>query len=792
MGAPVEFARLLNGLARWTREVLSVQSSDRLHAARSIALAAIFAPALALQSPAHGPASSPSEDQQTLTVAADGSGTHKSIQAALDAAPEGATVRIGPGTYEERLTLSKRLTLEGAGWERTRVSMPYADLAALQVALQEEVKKATDSGATDVKAIAERFWREHGPVPVVRIQGAPGVVVRGISFAQPGKADEGSVQPSSVLELESTQTRLEDCAVLGSPASGVAISGASEVEIRRCLVAGVHATGIAISGAEPKVLVSECEVRNCRHRGITVGGNSSTTIERCRISGSAWHGIRYDDAAPKVVGNLIHENERCGIYASGATRAEVRGNLFFKNGMTGISCWSTNADRIEGNTFVEDQRTSVEVLGAAARPSIRRNVFFSLSQAVALGNIGSEAENSKTTGELDLADNLFWQVERKAVGPTKDPGTVGELEVALANGNREEDPRFLDPTARDFRLAPGSPARSAGIGAADPLLFQSTWATQPEEDSVTSLRTKKQQLDASTTSVQDAWRIANPWIEELTQIRDRGKRDLAVGQLRSALRSTDAVQRHAALIAFVQTREATYDRKAFRDLLLSLCASETGAAQVQAFYALHGSDPRPGDEAVLLQALQNPSPEMVTSGVRLLTQFFDGRIEGAAAEAALRLLADPDESKLREVFGGFWGATVAPEVQQRLLELAERPSLRHDAIYFGLSTLKAKSRPVVEFLVATLEDPDFNNWQQALWGLGQGVAEPDQSFVADRLVVLFEEHGHLRMRSDVLGLLAKYGNDSNLPALRKLAENPLLSERLRTGVQETIQAIEAR
>ena len=52
-----------------------------------------------------------------LTVAPDGSGDFKSVQAAIDAAPEtGALIRIQPGTYREVLTIRKpHVQLRGAG-----------------------------------------------------------------------------------------------------------------------------------------------------------------------------------------------------------------------------------------------------------------------------------------------------------------------------------------------------------------------------------------------------------------------------------------------------------------------------------------------------------------------------------------------------------------------------------------------------------------------------------------------------------------------------------------------------
>ena len=49
--------------------------------------------------------------RQQLTVAADGSGDYRTVQAAFDAVPDGnatwLTIRIKPGTYKEKLTLAK-------------------------------------------------------------------------------------------------------------------------------------------------------------------------------------------------------------------------------------------------------------------------------------------------------------------------------------------------------------------------------------------------------------------------------------------------------------------------------------------------------------------------------------------------------------------------------------------------------------------------------------------------------------------------------------------------------------
>lgn len=49
---------------------------------------------------------------------------YPTIQAAVNAAPEGATILIGPGTYVENITITKSLTLEGSNIEATILEPP--------------------------------------------------------------------------------------------------------------------------------------------------------------------------------------------------------------------------------------------------------------------------------------------------------------------------------------------------------------------------------------------------------------------------------------------------------------------------------------------------------------------------------------------------------------------------------------------------------------------------------------------------------------------------------------------
>lgn len=64
------------------------------------------------------------------------------IQEAIDAAPEGATIRVGEGTYVESLIIRKSLRLIGAGQEKVRISTmpqkPPASMPAIVIEATEE------------------------------------------------------------------------------------------------------------------------------------------------------------------------------------------------------------------------------------------------------------------------------------------------------------------------------------------------------------------------------------------------------------------------------------------------------------------------------------------------------------------------------------------------------------------------------------------------------------------------------------------------------------------------------
>ena len=92
----------------------------------------------------------------TLVVGNCKSGGYSSIQAAINAAPAGATVQVCPGTYPEQVEITRALTLEG-------ISSNGSD----QALIVPPANGLTQTAATDAgTSVAYQLWVNNSPGPV--------------------------------------------------------------------------------------------------------------------------------------------------------------------------------------------------------------------------------------------------------------------------------------------------------------------------------------------------------------------------------------------------------------------------------------------------------------------------------------------------------------------------------------------------------------------------------------------------------------------------------------------------
>jgi nitrous oxidase accessory protein len=362
----------------------------------------------------------------------------ESVQAAIDAAPAGATITLAAGVFPEAVTITRPLNLQGAGWERTTLGPLVLD----------------------------------SPLPTVTVKGARDVVLSGLRLrGPPASCADGGLGTEALVTFDDAGGAVRDCAVVGPFMNGIRLLAGSDVRIERSLVAAMWNTGV-VADAGARLHLVDSDVRNCYHRGVTLT-TGDATIERCRISGSAWHGIRYDGCSPRILSNHVFGNARSGLYASGSTAALVRDNVFWRNEMNAISCWFDNRDLIEGNSIIGNLREGIAVLGAS-RPSLVRNVFVGNPIAVYCGTIAAPESPAApaTPGEPQVERNVFFD------NPV--PLQVRDASQPLPPGNESSDPQ-LGGAADAFRPAATSPARRLGAGATDPIDLASPFALQPEE-----------------------------------------------------------------------------------------------------------------------------------------------------------------------------------------------------------------------------------------------------------------------------------------------------------------------
>jgi hypothetical protein len=327
-----------------------------------------------------------------------------------------------------------------------------------------------------------------------------------------------------------------------------------------------------------------------------------------------------------------------------------------------------------------------------------------------------------------------WNAELEQ-GVAVDAGTAARLQASLQSLGEESQRLF-------GRLRASEPARPAGPAA------QAT----------------------PSASVGPAREISRVWVDDARAIGEGSaqRKERALASIREALTSGDGVREWAALMTLASIGDVEYDKAAFRPLVLPLARDAEGGVLVSAFYALQNTERTDGDLALLHAAWDTRrSPDLERSMSHLLFLFGGGRIGGRSEDIVLDLLGD--ERTQHEGLRGIWGAAVGERLAARLIELSGSTDheLRHDAIYFGLSTLQDKSEPVLDVLIAKLTDPDHNNSGRALWGLGHGVPEEQQARVAAALADLYRARSDPGTRRDCRRLVERYGGAEMAAALER-------------------------
>ncbi len=230
-------------------------------------------------------------------------GPDQSIQAAIDAAPEGAVICL-EGLWQESLTITKDLTLRAAAPDGASINGgPAGKRPVILVTSEKEIEVrlvgltiAVASGKNDTYS-----GYENG----VMVEGRAKVVIEDCTIV--GNSCDG-------VHLEDqAQAVIESSRIFSNEGSGISAVDSAQVTMIDSQLAGNRGAGVVLGGA------ARGEIRGCSLQwnwmgGIVVAESATAAIEGCQLQGNGKRGVILGDTAQAtLIGNTIVGHELYGV-----------------------------------------------------------------------------------------------------------------------------------------------------------------------------------------------------------------------------------------------------------------------------------------------------------------------------------------------------------------------------------------------------------------------------------------------------------------------------------------------
>lgn len=265
-------------------------------------------------------------------VLADGSGDAPTIAEALRRAGDGASIRIGDGTFTETVVINRPMEI-----------------------LAEE-------GARPVIAPAE------GPCLVARGEGA---IISGLTLRGAAAAEPSSPGLPCVL-IASGTPKLQDSHISSPNGPAILVRDGARPLLQRNTVSDTPSASVVVrSGAEPTILDNAI-----RESGSVVFSEGAKgTFQNNTVGGSRASGLQIRTGAdPRVVGNSIEAAAEAGIYIYDSGRGYIEDNRILGSTLSGIVVADGGAPSLIGNAISASGEHGIIILEASGG-AIDRNVI---------------------------------------------------------------------------------------------------------------------------------------------------------------------------------------------------------------------------------------------------------------------------------------------------------------------------------------------------------------------------------------------------------------------------------
>ncbi len=287
------------------------------------------------------PAAAP---ERAFVVTADGSGTHRTIGAAIADAADGTTIRLRPGTYRETIAVNASLRFE------------------------------VDGAVADATIVSARG-------DVVSVHGGT-VWFHGIVFQHDGP-DDDSQTPCALTVLGGSVT-LDTCAVdsahngiwLQESGSALVLRNTivdaalwavyardeSALDLSGCTISSREQNGLHNDGARVTAtssLIQDCGVYGC------AASAGSTRLELCEIRRCKADGVIVAVDDVELIGCVVHDNQSSGVLVNPDAAPLLERCTIYRNGQAGVWISRGSASpRVEG-CLISEETTAISTYAPA-------------------------------------------------------------------------------------------------------------------------------------------------------------------------------------------------------------------------------------------------------------------------------------------------------------------------------------------------------------------------------------------------------------------------------------------
>jgi hypothetical protein len=320
----------------------------------------------------------------TLVVSQGKDGQYRTINAAIAAAPVGATILVRPGVYRERVIVYKDITLIGDQKNPGDVTVKCYEDGCLAIGANAHVRNLTVTAKVGFLSLL--FDKEH-PAAVVVLKGRPtieacdvysnngaGIVVTG-DDAEPEirNVKVHDCRLNGILFTEGSKGVVDNSEIYKNRWAGVRSDYGSNVTVRHSRIHSGKMDGV-LADLQGAATVEDCDVFQNGMSGIHARVGSSVSFNRSRSFKNAGRGLMiHDRSSVKTDWSDVYENTNGGIDVTDESDAQITNTKVHHEKYAAITIREKSTAVVEGATIYENE-TGLSVRDGG-KPVVRKSVF---------------------------------------------------------------------------------------------------------------------------------------------------------------------------------------------------------------------------------------------------------------------------------------------------------------------------------------------------------------------------------------------------------------------------------